>query len=245
MANKPKQTDEPVVHDASDPDKPWERQFDDDRDENGNFSRVANRKKHRGNTALYWGITAVLLLLILVPIAVTVLGRNADKGGPDYTNDKIVIDSSRKSAKKVTKQASTAKSSQVTTESNSDKAQSADTTNSTAPADQSQADSQEAASSAEKAEADKQAQEQAAAASSKAAADAQAKAASESRAKAESEAQASSSSDAGATGTYTVKAGDNLFRIAVNHGMSLSEFLQLNGLSQGASIAPGQVLKVK
>lgn len=44
--------------------------------------------------------------------------------------------------------------------------------------------------------------------------------------------------------TYTVQANDNLYRIAVAHGMTLSELLQLNGLSSGANISAGQVLKV-
>lgn len=53
-----------------------------------------------------------------------------------------------------------------------------------------------------------------------------------------------SSNEAIATGTYTVKASDNLYRIAVDHGMTLSELLQVNGLSSGTSISAGQTLKV-
>lgn len=44
--------------------------------------------------------------------------------------------------------------------------------------------------------------------------------------------------------TYTIKAGDNLYRIAVNHGMTLDELKEANGLtSEVAEI--GVVLKVK
>lgn len=51
-----------------------------------------------------------------------------------------------------------------------------------------------------------------------------------------------------ATGTYnnsyTIKAGDNLYRIALNHGMTLDELMQANGLvSTEAQI--GMVLNVK
>src|SRR5699024_7513076 len=45
------------------------------------------------------------------------------------------------------------------------------------------------------------------------------------------------------SGSYSVKAGDGLYRIAVNHGMSLNQLKALNGLSSNL-IHPGQVLKV-
>lgn len=44
-------------------------------------------------------------------------------------------------------------------------------------------------------------------------------------------------------GTYSVKAGEGLYRIALNHGMTLNELKALNGLSSNL-IHPGQVLKV-
>lgn len=46
-------------------------------------------------------------------------------------------------------------------------------------------------------------------------------------------------------GTYTIKAGDNLYRIAINHGMSLDHLLQLNGFANSSvAIFPGQTIKV-
>lgn len=44
-------------------------------------------------------------------------------------------------------------------------------------------------------------------------------------------------------GTYSVKPGEGLYRIALNHGMTLNELKALNGLSSNL-IHPGQVLKV-
>ena len=44
-------------------------------------------------------------------------------------------------------------------------------------------------------------------------------------------------------GTYTVKAGDTLYSIAVNHGMDVATLKQINGLT-GDNIAPGTTLKV-
>ena len=47
-----------------------------------------------------------------------------------------------------------------------------------------------------------------------------------------------------ATGTYTVKAGDSLWAIANNHGMSLTDLLNLNGLQATSMIHPGDILRV-
>ena len=46
------------------------------------------------------------------------------------------------------------------------------------------------------------------------------------------------------SGTYTVKAGDTLYRIAHNHGISLRTLLSVNGLSETSTIRPGQQLVV-
>ena len=43
--------------------------------------------------------------------------------------------------------------------------------------------------------------------------------------------------------TYTVEQGDNLFRIAVNHGMTLQELMILNNLSDEL-IHPGDILTI-
>lgn len=42
---------------------------------------------------------------------------------------------------------------------------------------------------------------------------------------------------------YTVKAGDNMYRIALNHGMSTEELMQLNGI-QEETVYVGQELRV-
>ena len=46
------------------------------------------------------------------------------------------------------------------------------------------------------------------------------------------------------SGTYTVKAGDTLYRIAHNHGISLRTLLSVNGLSETSTIRPGHQLVV-
>lgn len=47
-----------------------------------------------------------------------------------------------------------------------------------------------------------------------------------------------------ATETYVVKAGDNMYRIALNHGMTTEELMKLNGLSD-ESVYVGQKLNVQ
>lgn len=47
----------------------------------------------------------------------------------------------------------------------------------------------------------------------------------------------------GAYGTYTVQAGETLYRIAVNHGMDVDTLKSINGLTSN-NISPGMQLKV-
>ena len=45
-------------------------------------------------------------------------------------------------------------------------------------------------------------------------------------------------------GTYTVQSGDNAYRIATNNGLTLDEFLAMNGKTE-ASVAPGEVVRIQ
>ena len=54
----------------------------------------------------------------------------------------------------------------------------------------------------------------------------------------------STSQETSTSGTYTVKSGDTLYRIAHNHGISLRTLLSVNGLSETSTIRPGQQLVV-
>lgn len=62
---------------------------------------------------------------------------------------------------------------------------------------------------------------------------------------AESSSEASSES-ASSDATYvTVKAGQGIYRVAANNGLTVDELRQLNGLSSNSTLAPGQRLRVK
>lgn len=55
---------------------------------------------------------------------------------------------------------------------------------------------------------------------------------------------AAATTEANPSATYTVKDGDNLFRIATNHGLTLDQLCKLNGLKPSSRIVRGQVLKL-
>ncbi|MFW3625310.1 LysM peptidoglycan-binding domain-containing protein [Aerococcus viridans] len=54
----------------------------------------------------------------------------------------------------------------------------------------------------------------------------------------------SSSSEMPSAGTYTVQSGDNAYRIATNNGLTLDEFLAMNGKTE-ASVTPGEVVRIQ
>ena len=188
---------------CEDPSKPWETLFDDDRDDQGNLSRVATKKKRQGSSKLTWILAILLILVVLAPIIYVKISGDQSRNGANLSNDRVVIQSTKKSSK-VSKSKKSSKASKASKTSVAS-SQAASTQPSQAPSVTSQQEEQTSASA--------QPSEQA------------------------------SSSTAGSS--YTVQAGDNLYRIAVNHGMTLDELLQMNGMSAGSSIAPGTVLKVK
>lgn len=213
--------------------KPWESQFDDDRDDKGNLSRVAAKSKEKGNTYFAIILAVLLVLMIAFPIiAYTVHSSRANR--PGLEDSKIVVktaDSEKSKSKSTAKKAKEASESQEAAESKA-------ASESKAKAD-SEAASAKSASESAKAQAASEQQATADSASQQAASES---AASSSQA----EASSSSSSSETAGGTYTLKQGEGLYRAAANNGMSLSELLALNpGLTANSSVAPGTALKVK
>lgn len=57
-------------------------------------------------------------------------------------------------------------------------------------------------------------------------------------------ASSSSSSQTASAGSYTVQSGDNAYRIATNNGLTLDEFLEMNGKTE-ASVTPGEVVRIQ
>lgn len=95
MRKKTTNKKEPVQQDASDQTKPWNKQFEDDRDDDGNLSRVATRKKKRGGSILAIVVWVALALVIIIPVTWQAL-RNNSANSSNYPNDKITVTSTSK-----------------------------------------------------------------------------------------------------------------------------------------------------
>lgn len=203
-------------HKSDDQNKPWETLFDDDRDDQGNLSRLATRKKHQGSSKFTWILAIILILLVLSPIVYFKVWGNQGSSGANLSNDKVVI----QSAKKASHRSKVKKSEKSSKAAKTSKKEASSQQPSTQQQETSKASKASVASSASV-----QTQPSAAASAASTATPSQASTA--------------------AANSYTVKSGDNLYRIATNHGMTLDELLQLNGLSANSSLTPGTVLKVK
>lgn len=193
--------------------KPWNKQFEDDRDDDGNFSRIQRRKHTRGNTALTWVLIVAMVILCLTPIIWMAVEKRMANTAEAPT--RITVTSHEKAKR--------ASSSDITFEESS------------------------SASTATKKAAKSATSSHSNAASSSSSTASRSTSSSSSQASSSSSAASSSSSSTSddANGSYTVKAGDNLYRIAVNHGMTLSEIQALNGMGSSIAITPGQSIKVK
>lgn len=227
---------------ANDAEHPWQKKFMDDRDDTGNLSRVATRHRDKNMTSFAVVLAIILALLMIIPMGYWAF--NMRSGNGSSSANKITVTQSEKDSTSAAASSRVAASSRARAKKEaaaSRKASEAAENNTTAVSSSSAAAS---SSSTEQQSAPTQTQDnsnQQAAASSSAAQTQQPAAQSSS-----APAQASSSTPAvTAGGSYTVKAGDNPFRIALNHGMSLSELYALNPSVQSGGIIPGQVLKVK
>lgn len=211
--------------------KPWESQFDDDRDDRGNLSRVASKSKEKGNT--YFAIILGVLLVLMIAFPIIAYTIHSSRANRPVESSKIVVNTSDSDSASASASKKEAKKVKAASESAAKAA---------------------SESKARQAESEKAASESQAAESSKQAAQAAAQAASESQAQAQaatqnnsSEATTQSSSSSETTGgSYTLKAGEGLYRAAVNNGLTLNQLLALNpGLTASSQVAPGTVLKVK
>lgn len=217
---------DPKKDDQSSGTKPWDQSFGDDRDDQGNLSRT---KRHRQshNNRLITIVLVAIIILIAVGSLIYGLARQSAMNKPETSMDvssEQVSSSSQKKEKKVAKSA----------------AQKASSTSKESTAS-SRASERSASRSAAKASSRAAASQSEAAASSS-------KAVTSSSSAATTTAKSSSSKASSTTSGSkyaTVGQGQGVYRVAVNNGISVQKLLELNGLSSGATLTPGQKLRVK
>ena len=64
-------------NDKSQADKPWDKTFEDDRDDSGNLSRTQKRKQDSSNSTLTTVLVVLILLLALAPIGYFLVKKNS------------------------------------------------------------------------------------------------------------------------------------------------------------------------
>lgn len=211
---------DPKKDDQSSGTKPWDQSFADDRDDQGNLSRT---KRHRQshNNRLITIILVAIIIIIAVGSLIYGLARQSAMNKPDNS---MSVSSEQTSSASATSHKKAAKSA-------SEKADSS---------------SRASASSSSEEKAAKISSEQAIKTSEKKAAREQraTRASSSAKSTGSNTSKHSSSSTSGAK-YATVGAGQGMYRVAVNNGISVERLKALNGLSDNANLTPGQKLRVK
>lgn len=185
-------------------DKPWEKKFEDGKDENGLYSRRASKRKDKLNSRLPLVLLLVFCFVIVATIALYFISLKtaAQPTNDDGGNIEVVTSSSSKSSFKK--------------------------------------------SSAKKHKKSSSTKKEAESSSSHAESSSQAESSSESESSSSVSEESSSSSQSEGSQYVTVAAGQGLYRIAVNNGLTVDQLVQLNpGLTPSSTVTPGQQLRVK
>lgn len=185
-------------------DKPWEKKFEDGKDENGLYSRRASKRKDKLNSRLPLVLLLVFCFVIVATIALYFISLKtaAQPTNDDGGNIEVVTSGSSKSSFKKSSAKKRKKSSST---------------------------KKEAESSSSRAESSSQAESSSAEESSSSVSE-----------------ESSSSSQSEGSQYVTVAAGQGLYRIAVNNGLTVDQLVQLNpGLTPSSTVTPGQQLRVK
>ena len=172
-------------------DKPWEKKFEDGKDENGLYSRRASKRKDKLNSRLPLVLLLVFCFVVVATIALYFISLKtaAQPTNDDGGNIEVVTSSSSKSSFK-----------------------------------KSSAKKHKESSSTKK----------------------EAESSSESESSSSVSEESSSSSQSEGSQYVTVAAGQGLYRIAVNNGLTVDQLVQLNpGLTPSSTVTPGQQLRVK
>ncbi|MER1954476.1 MAG: LysM domain-containing protein [Desemzia incerta] len=207
---------------SNDADELWSRKFDEDEGyTNGNYSRTERKKADKAISPVLKSLWIFLALFIILPTGVYLW----------YTyNDQDTTAAESETETLIVKENEADNSEEKQPEKESSESESESESKETEAAEEKSESSQAASSESSKEIESSQAVES------------ESKPVEESAATESS--QAAESKPAGDSKTYTVKPGDNLYRIALNHGMSTDQLKTLNGLTTD-EVAVGTVLMVK
>ncbi|SFH73789.1 LysM peptidoglycan-binding domain-containing protein [Pisciglobus halotolerans] len=219
----------------------WSRKFDDEEDVNKNYSRTERKKAANSVSPVMTSLVIFLALFIILPTSVYLwYSSNTSKADQSLDpDDSIVItqnESSSASSESISSAASDISSQASSEESKEESSVASEETKVAEKAEDTQkAKNKENTQTEPKKETKKVTQEEPKKETTETTSKSEKKQP-ETTEKTKKEEQSGS--------TYTVKAGDNLYRIALNHNMTTDELKALNGLSSD-NVSVGTVLTVK
>lgn len=80
--------------------KPWENQFEDERDDRGNYSRTANKRKNRNNTVLTTSLLIIFIVIILGTIGLYFLSQKTATKTVENDADSVEVVTSSEGKRK-------------------------------------------------------------------------------------------------------------------------------------------------
>lgn len=203
---------------SNDTDELWSRKFDDDEGyTNGNYSRIERKKADKAISPVLKSLWIFLALFIILPTGVYLwYSYNEQNNVEPPETEKVVVKESESNESQKEPESESSEETEASESSQESEEESSETESETEAA-VSQEESVESQESSVSQEPESTVSE---------------------------ESQPVESEESETTNTYTVQAGDNLYRIALNHGMTTEELKSMNGISSD-SVSAGTVLVVK
>lgn len=211
----------------------WDKNFDGDKKDSSKetegLSRQSFQKKSRGSRSMVLILASVIALFAAASVVVFMMNRGDFN---QASNPKTEVAQSSKSSKSDSDSKSSSDSSKSSADKQTEKAES-----------ESKASESESKASAKKDSESVKKQKEAADKQSMAAK----KETDQQQTPKDNNSQSNSSNSTNnASGKYaTVQAGQGVYRVAVNNGISVQQLLEMNGLTSSSDIQPGQQLRVK
>ncbi|WP_119317498.1 LysM peptidoglycan-binding domain-containing protein [Companilactobacillus formosensis] len=229
--------------------KPWEKSFDSDTDDEGHVSRAVTKEKQRGNHTLVVTLVVALIVIMFTPVIINAV-RGSSSGDLDSSQSESSVENKDKSTKKKTAKKSTKKkaakkstkkaSAKKTTTDNDSKSNT-NANNSNTASDSTAANSTTADSSnSQTTDSSQQQAQQSQQTQQSQQSDQQASTGTTAN---NSSTTSTDSDSSNSASYYTVKAGDNWFRIAYNNNLTTAQLKSMN--SNVGTLTPGTTLRVK